>query len=121
MSLPSREEGQNLLEKHVPNEYQKYHAHMVGTALEGYANLYSEDPDLWYLTGLLHDLDFGEHPDTHPAESLRWFKEWDYPKEMIHAVEAHAYGYNNFTTLPETRLASALVACDEISGIFLCL
>lgn len=37
---------------------------------------------------------------------------------MIHAVEAHAYGYNGFTTLPQTKLAAALLACDEISGIF---
>ena len=91
---------------------------MVATAMEGYAEMYSEDKDLWYLTGLLHDLDFGEHPDKHPAESLRWFKEWGYPEDLIHAVEAHAYGYNGFTKLPETKLASALMACDEISGIF---
>jgi predicted hydrolase (HD superfamily) len=78
----------------------------------------SEDPHLWYVTGLLHDLDFGEHPDTHPAPSLQWFKDWGYPDDLIHAVEAHAYGYHNFQTLPRTKLAAALLACDEITGIF---
>ena len=109
------------------------------------------DPLLWYVTGLLHDIDFEEHPDTHPAPSLQWFKEWGYPDAMLHAVEAHAYGYHGLrlplpeghprqspftpfratpdgvtisalprsvTTLPQTKLAAALVACDEISGIF---
>jgi len=91
---------------------------MVATAMEGYAKVFNADSDLWYITGLLHDLDFEEHPDTHPAQSLKWFKEWGYGEELIHAVEAHAYGYNGFSTLPQTKLASALMACDEISGIF---
>ena len=118
MPLPTREEAQALLEKHVKDEYQKYHVKMVGTAMEGYAKLFGEDPDLWYITGLLHDVDFEEYPDAHPGESLKWFADLGYPPELIHAVEAHAYGYNGFTTLPGTKLASALMACDEISGIF---
>lgn len=118
MKLPSKEESRELLYKHVKDKYQRYHAEMVATAMEGYANKLGEDPLLWYLTGLLHDLDFEEHPDTHPRESLKWFREWDYPEEMMHAIEAHAYGYNGFETLPDTKLAAALMACDEISGIF---
>lgn len=118
MGLPSKEEAQKLLESHVTDEYQRYHAGMVAVAMEGYANQLGENPTLWYITGLLHDLDFEEFPDKHPAESLKWFREWDYPDGLIHAVEAHAYGYNGFTTLPQTKLAAALMACDEISGIF---
>ena len=101
----------------MKDEYQRYHALMVATAMEGYAGLYGESEDLWYITGLLHDVDFEEHPDTHPAESLKWFKDWGYPDELIHAVEAHAYEYNGFKTLPATKLAAALTACDEICGI----
>ena len=86
--------------------------------MQGYARMFLEDDHLWYVTGLLHDIDFERHPDTHPRESLRWFKEWNYPEELIHAVEAHAYGYHGYTTLPRTKLAAALLACDEICGIF---
>ena len=118
MSLPTRTEAQLLLEKHVTDTYQRYHARMVGTAMEGYAKFFGENPDLWFLTGYLHDLDYEEHPEEHPGPSLAWFKEWDYPESLIHAVEAHAYGYHGFTTLPQTKLASALLACDEICGIF---
>ena len=64
-TLHSRSAAQELLELHVKDEYQCYHARMVATA-----------------------------------------------------VEAHAYGYNDFKTLPRTRLAAALLACDEICGIF---
>ena len=118
MSLPTRAGAQKLLEEHVKDEYQRYHALMTATAVEGYAKLFGENEDLWYVTGLLHDIDFEEHPDKHPGESLKWFKEWGHPEELIHAVEAHAYGYNGFTTLPQTRLAAALMACDEVCGIF---
>lgn len=118
MALPSREEAQALLESHVQDGYQRQHALMVGTAMAGYASLYGEDADVWYLTGLLHDIDFEKHPHEHPAESLKWFREWGYPEELIHAVEAHAYGYNGFTTMPQTKLAACLMACDELCGIF---
>jgi len=118
MSLPTKQEAQVLLEKYVADEYQRYHALMVATAMEGYAKHFHEDVEIWYLTGLLHDIDFGVHPETHPAESLKWFKEWGYPESLIHAVEAHAYGYNGFSTLPQSKLAACLMACDEICGIF---
>jgi predicted hydrolase (HD superfamily) len=118
MSLPSRADAEKLLDEHVKDSYQRLHARMVGQAVEGYAAQFGGDSDLWYLTGLLHDIDFEEYPTVHPGESLKWFKEWGYPEELIHAVEAHAYGYNGFTTLPQTPLAAALMACDEMCGIF---
>lgn len=152
MPLPTKEAATTLLHRHVQDEYQRHHALMVATAMEGYANHFAaasllgapspqlahlrnsapafdlttspfasavhDDPLLWYVTGLLHDIDFEEHPDTHPAVALQWFKDWGYPEAMLHAVEAHAHGYHGFTTLPQTRLAAALMACDEISGIF---
>ncbi|HWA29384.1 MAG TPA: HD domain-containing protein [Lacunisphaera sp.] len=118
MPLPTKVAATALLHEHVQDEYQRLHALMVATALEGYAAHFAEDPLLWYVTGLLHDIDFDEHPDTHPAPSLQWFRDWGYPGELIHAVEAHAYGYHGFTTLPETRLAAALVAVDELTGLF---
>lgn len=119
MPLPTRPAAQALLERHVADDYQRYHARMVATALEGYAlHLGTVDPEVWYLTGLLHDLDFEQHPTTHPAEALRWFAAWGYPEEILHAVEAHALGYNGFAVRPRTPLAAALLATDELCGIF---
>jgi predicted hydrolase (HD superfamily) len=118
MNLPTKPEATALLEKYVTDEYQRLHALMVATAMEGYAGLYGGDPHLWFVTGLLHDLDFDQYADLHPAESLKWFREWGYPEDLIHAVEAHAYGYHGFSTLPKTKLAAALLASDETSGIF---
>jgi putative nucleotidyltransferase with HDIG domain len=118
MPVPSSDEAHALLARHVTDDYQRHHARMVATAMEGYASMYQGDPQLWFVTGLLHDIDFEQHPATHPRESLEWFKAWHFPDELIHAVEAHAFGYNGYTALPRTPLAAALLACDEISGIF---
>lgn len=116
--LPTKEIAQKLLFDHVQDQYQRHHALMVGTALEGYARIRGEDLHLWFITGYLHDIDFQEHPTEHPGKSLQWFSAWDYPPALIHAVEAHAIGYNGYTTEPQSPLAAALIACDEISGIF---
>ena len=118
MNLPTIDEARALLNEHVEDDYQRYHALMVATAMEGYAKLLGEDAHLWWITGYLHDIDFEKYPETHPGESLRWFAEWHYPEDLLHAVEAHAYGYNGYSTLPRTKLAAGLLACDEICGIF---
>ncbi len=116
--LPTKDEARSLLAEHVSDTYQRFHAEMVGRAVEGYAEKLGEDTHLWWLTGYLHDIDYDAHPTLHPGPSLDWFKLWGYPNELIHAVEAHAFGFNGFTTKPETSLAHALLACDEICGIF---
>jgi predicted hydrolase (HD superfamily) len=118
MALPNKQDAEVLLHGHVADEYQRHHALMVATCMEGYARKLGEDQGEWFMTGYLHDIDFEKHPDVHPARSLEWFKEWQYPEGLIHAVEAHAYGYNGFTTLPGTKMAAALMACDELCGIF---
>lgn len=112
--LPSRQEATELLQKHVKDEYQLMHAKMVATVLEVYANKFGDSPELWFITGFLHDLDYFEFPDEHPQKSLEWFREWGYPKELIHAVAAHAHERSGIE--PQTKLACCLCACDELCG-----
>jgi putative nucleotidyltransferase with HDIG domain len=116
--VPTNDEAQSLLFSHVQDPYQRYHALMVATAVAGYARERGEDETLWWATGYLHDLDYDEHPTEHPGPSLAWLRERGYPEAMIHAIEAHANGFNGFTTKAESDLARCLVACDEICGIF---
>jgi putative nucleotidyltransferase with HDIG domain len=112
--LPTREEAQKILEEHVKDNYQKMHSKMIAVGLEAYAQKFGEDSELWYLTGLLHDLDYFEFPELHPTESLKWFKEWDYPQELIHAVAAHYWKKTN--EMPNSKLAASLIATDELAG-----
>lgn len=112
--LISREEAGSLLKEHVSDEYQLMHARMVAEVLEKYAEKFGADKDLWYLTGLLHDLDYYEYPEQHPEVALKWFEERNFPKDLIHAVAAHAHTRTNEE--PKTKLASCLLATDELCG-----
>jgi len=110
----NRETAHKLLEEHVKDDYQQMHAKMVATCLEAYAIKLGEDKDLWYITGLLHDLDYFEHPESHPEESLKWFKKWKFPEEMIHAVSAHSTKKPRLAI--KSKLDAALIAIDELTG-----
>ena len=114
MSEFTREHAAKLLEKCVQDDYQKLHAGMVAEVMEEYAKALGEDSDLWYITGLVHDLDYFEFPNDHPHKSLEWFKDWGYPEELIHAVAAHGHMLTGVE--PETDLAKYLLAVDELAG-----
>lgn len=116
-SLPSVDKAMKLLEKYVREPYQLLHAKMVAESMKAYAKIYGESEELWYDTGLLHDLDYDKFPDAHPNESLKWFGEWKYPVELIGAISAHAFGSKRTETPPKTQLDFALIACDELSGL----
>jgi predicted hydrolase (HD superfamily) len=118
MTLPEKSAARSILKKYVRDQYQQHHAEMVGCAMEGYAKKWNEDSHLWWITGYFHDIDYEKYPNLHPGPSLQWFLEWGYPNEMIHAVEAHANGFNGFSISPNTLIAKTLIACDEICGIF---
>ena len=115
MSLPTREEAEELLEEHVLDAYQRHHSRMVAKAMEAYAVKLQENVDLWFVTGLLHDLDYYKFPNKHPSKSLEWFRKWGYPEELVLAVESHAFRRTGIK--PTTMLGKALIACDEMSGL----
>jgi len=112
--LISRDEALELLNNHVADEYQLMHSKMVAQVLEKYAEEFGADKELWYLTGLLHDLDYYEYPEQHPEVAIKWFEERNFPKDLIHAVLAHAHSKTNEE--PKTKLASCLLATDELCG-----
>jgi len=115
--LPTPEEALKLLEQYVQEPYQRLHAKMVARAMKAYAKEFDASENLWYTTGLLHDLDYDKYPDEHPNESLKWFAEWKFPNELIDAVSAHAFGSDRTSTPPKTSIDFALIACDELSGL----
>ncbi|BCX13972.1 MAG: hypothetical protein KatS3mg085_504 [Candidatus Dojkabacteria bacterium] len=112
--LPSRQEAIDFLNEKVSDEYQKTHALMVAKALEAWAKKLDENSELWFITGLLHDVDYFLHPDQHPDMAIEWFKERGYPDALIQAVKAHYVGKG---PNPRNLLDAALIATDELSGL----
>jgi putative nucleotidyltransferase with HDIG domain len=113
--LPTRAKALELLNEYVKDDYLIKHSLMVAKGLEAYSIKFNEDKDLWYITGLLHDIDYFQFPAEHPSKSLGWFKEWEFPQELIHAVAAHGISLPRIK--PESNLAKALIAVDELQGL----
>ena len=111
--LPKREESQKLLEKYIENPALRHHSTMVPQAMQAYAIKLGEDSELWYHTGLLHDLDWEKYPDEHPNKALQDLLT-EYPEELKHAVAAHAPSRTGVQA--QTTLDKYLFACDELSG-----
>lgn len=113
-SLPPRAKSEALLDQYVKNDKLAHHCRMVAAALEAYAKVLGEDAELWYQTGLLHDLDWEMFPDEHPNKAVAEFLS-EYPAELRQAILAHAPERTN--TVAETLLDRYLFACDELSGL----
>ena len=113
MELPTRAQSQLLLEQYIKNPALRHHCEMVASAMQAYAQKYSQDLELWYQTGLLHDLDYEQFPDQHPLKAVNALLT-EYPQALRRAVLAH--GPEITGVEPDSLMERYLFACDEISG-----
>jgi putative nucleotidyltransferase with HDIG domain len=119
--LPSRETALRLMHEYTQSDSLRKHMLSVEAAMRAYARRFGEDAELWGLTGLLHDFDYERFPndshsatEEHPAEGTRILRSLGYPEVMLTAILGHA----TYTNVPrETRLARALFAVDELTGL----
>jgi putative nucleotidyltransferase with HDIG domain len=115
----SRDEAWTLLCEWTKSDSLRRHMLAVETAMRAYAPRFDGDPELWGLTGLLHDLDYERYPDLgdgHPRYAIKELEERGYPPELVRAVASHA----DFMGVPrETSMEKTLFAVDELSGFLL--
>jgi putative nucleotidyltransferase with HDIG domain len=115
----SRDEAWNLLCEWTSSQSLRRHALAVEAAMRVYAERMGGDPELWGVTGLLHDVDYERYPDLdtgHPRYGIRELEERGYPPEVVRAVASHA----DFMGVPrETPMEKTLYAVDELSGFVL--
>lgn len=93
--------------------------HMLATEaiMRALATRLGEDPDVWGLTGLAHDLDAEETEGDvarHGAVAADAVPELGLPDEAAHAVAAHNPGTG---VVAMTRLDIGLIASDQLSGL----
>ncbi|MDA1338430.1 MAG: lysine--tRNA ligase, partial [bacterium] len=107
-------DSEQLLNKYIKNEALINHSRMVAKAMKAYAKELNQDENLWYETGLLHDLDWEMFPDEHPNKAINELLV-NYSEELKSAIAAHAPERTGKE--PETLLDKYLYACDELSGL----
>ncbi|OGJ38898.1 MAG: hypothetical protein A2383_02780 [Candidatus Pacebacteria bacterium RIFOXYB1_FULL_39_46] len=114
MKFPDLKESTAVLAKYVKNKALRQHCRLVALAMEAYAESLGEDKELWYQTGLLHDLDWEMYPDEHPKRAVEEIL-INYPAELTAAISAHAPERTGKE--PKTLIERYLFACDELSGL----
>lgn len=121
MSLPSREDALALLHEYTASESLRKHMLGVEAAMRAYAEHFGEDAERWGLAGLIHDFDYERYPnaarsptDEHPSSGVKILRERGWPDDILQAILGHAA----YCGVPrETRMARALFAVDELSGL----
>ena len=99
----------------VQSDGLRRHMLGVGTCMEAYARHYGEDPELWAVTGILHDFDWEIHPNLpdHPTLGEAILIERGVSAEIRRAILSHA----DFTGVTrDSQMEKALFACDELAG-----
>lgn len=121
MSLPSRSDALALVHEYTASDSLRKHMLAVEAAMRAYAERFGEDPERWGLTGLVHDFDYERYPNDahsptaeHPSEGVRILRERGWPEDILQAILGHA----EYTGVArETRMAKALYAVDELTGL----
>jgi putative nucleotidyltransferase with HDIG domain len=113
---PTREEAWTILTDHVKSPSLLSHALAVEAVMRHVARKKNADEDLWGVIGLVHDLDYEEHPDEHLRHTPEILRIQGWPEEYIRAIASHGWGL--FTDVaPVTDLEKALFAIDELTGL----
>src|SRR5246127_4758258 len=109
----------NILHDWVQSESLRKHCYAVADSMKHFAQLRSEDADLWEAVGLLHDMDYERHPNLersavegHPFVGVAGLRGKGWSEEVCRAILSHA-DYSGVSR--ETPLEKTLYAVDELS------
>lgn len=112
----NRENALMIVNQFIQNNNLVNHMLAVEAAMRFYAHQLGQDPEIWGMTGLLHDFDWEINPslENHAIAGAPILRKNGVSEEIIQAIVAHA---SNSGVPRDTLLAKGLYACDEITGL----
>ncbi len=113
---PTRENALELFTRYNSSESLLKHALAVEGVMRYMAEKNGEDPDVWGIIGLIHDLDYEQYPDQHCTKTKEILEENGWPEEYIRAAVSHGFGICSDVE-PKTALEKTLFAVDELTGL----
>ena len=111
----TREEALDMVFSNVSEQNLRNHMIATEAVMRALAQRLGEDPDLWGLAGLLHDLDYHETIDDFPRHGYvtsELLKDKGFSQEFMDAIVAHAGHIERKTVLDK-----ALFAADPVTGL----
>lgn len=112
----NRQEAVALLKEHVKTDRIYRHSLAVEAAMIAYAKKFGQDEERWGLLGLLHDVDFEEYPEVHPAKAPEILSPAGFDQEFIDSVLSHGIDPDVPRDLMERK---ALHAVDEMASFII--
>ena len=112
----NREEAVTLLKEHVKTDRVYRHSLAVEAAMIAYAKKFGEDEKRWGQLGLLHDLDFEEYPEVHPAKAPELLANSDFDQTFVDSILSHGIDPDVPRDLMERK---ALHAVDEMASFII--
>ena len=88
----SRDEAVNVMETYLQGDSLRKHCYAAEAVMRAVAERLGYDPEMWGITGLLHDLDFEEtkdQPSQHGLKTAEMLKARGIRDEIIEAIKAH--------------------------------
>jgi len=113
-----RREVITLIEGRVVNEHLRRHMLACEAIMRAMAERFGEDPDVWGLAGLGHDLDAEETEGDFSRHGLvagEALAGLGAGPDVVHAVAAH--NGERTGVAPESRMDIALIVADQLSGL----
>lgn len=112
-----RDDAYKELLKYVANKNLLKHMLSTEAVMIRLAKHFDQDPDVWGLAGLMHDIDYDEtkdQPDIHSIKGAELLSELGFPEELVYAVKVHneRHGFPRVTLLDK-----ALYATDPLTGL----
>jgi len=114
--VPTREEALALLKEYNPTESLVRHGLAVEAVMRRFARTLGEDPEVWGIVGLIHDLDYERYPAEHCRKTGEILGERGWPEEYIRAAVSHGWGICSEVE-PLSRMEKTLFAVDELTGL----
>ena len=117
--IPTRDQALELLRKYNKEESHIHHALAVEATMRHFAELFHEDPELWGIVGLLHDIDWEQTtatPERHCHLAPQMLAGVD--PEIIHAVQSHGWGICTDVE-PGNNMECTLFTVDELTGLII--
>ena len=112
-----RDAALEMLKSFDPEPHMLLHALQSEAVMRALALRLGQDPELWGLTGLLHDLDFPQtkdHPEQHASVAADMLTD-KLPPEACAAIRAHNSEMNGSN--PSSPFDFALRAGETVTGM----
>jgi len=114
----TRDAALTMLTAQNPESHMVLHALQTEAVMRALAARLGHDPELWGVTGLLHDLDFPQtkdHPEQHALKAAQML-EGKLPPEACAAIAAHNSEMNG-AAAPSSAFDFALRAGETVTGM----